>query len=63
MLLGEEKHREVPGTGPPALSQYSLGLVIASLEEGEEPTHVESCCSEAVRAEGRAERHTLVGFL
>ena len=28
--------------------QYLLGLVIASLEEGEEPTHVESRCSEAV---------------
>lgn len=28
--------------------QYLLGLIIASLEEGEKPTHVESRCSEAV---------------
>lgn len=49
--------------GQPTFTQYSLGLVVASLEEGEEPTHIESCRSEAVRAEGKAERHSLGGFL
>lgn len=25
-----------------------LGFIVAALEEGEEPSHVEGCCSEAV---------------
>lgn len=32
------------------LLQHSLGLIIASLEEGEESAHVERRCSKAVRA-------------
>jgi hypothetical protein len=31
-----------------SLPPHSLGLIVASLEEGEEPTHVESRCSQAV---------------
>lgn len=40
-----------PPRGPAPATRpvpHSLGLVVASLEEGEEPTHVESRRSEAV---------------